>query len=215
MTTHNRPEVREEHLAQWKRYLPSHARFFLVDDASAVPADGADFRFETNVGIATAKNKCIELCMDAGADDIFLTDDDAAPKDPDWWRPYVSSPYGHLMYLKGLRPLWRSATHWAAKRPRGGILYYHRSVVDVVGGMRTEFPRWGDEHIELSNRIHNVGLTPYPYMDVIGSEYLWRYDRTQESSVPLEERTSYAEQRRAVMDKYRGSKDFVEYRGAS
>lgn len=216
MSTHNRPDVRNEAITEWRARLPGDVPFFLVDDASDVPADGADFRFEKNVGIATTKNKCIELCMDTGADHIFLTDDDAWPCHPDWWVPYVTSPFPHLMYLKGLehRRVWQAGGHWAGPKARGGVLYFQRKAIDRVGGMRTEFPRWGDEHVELSRRIHNAGLTPYPFMDVVASNRLWRYDRTQESSVPLEERTAYGPIKKAVMDKYRDSTDFVPYRGA-
>lgn len=215
MTTHNRPEVRTEAIAGWMANRPEGVPFFLVDDASDEPAQFATYRFDRNVGIATAKNKCIELLMDAGCEHLFLTDDDAWPRpDIDWWTPYVASAIPHMMYLKSLehRSVWSDGKHWAGPKARGGVLYYHRSAIEKVGGMRTEFPRWGDEHVELSLRIHNVGLTPYPFMDVVGSADLWRYDRTQESSVPLAERESYREVKRQVMQKYKGSTDFVPYR---
>lgn len=214
VTRHNRHTLGDQCIREWRRHLPDGVPLFVIDDASNPPILDADHRFETNVGIATAKNKSIELLMDAGVEHLVLADDDCWPITPDWWQPYVESPIPHLMYLNLFEPraTWSDGRHFAFKRPRGALLYYERRVIDRVGGMRTEFPRWGDEHVEHSRRIHNAGLTPHRYMDVVGSSRLWVNDRTLPSSVPLAERQSYAEWRARVMAKYDGSSEFVAYR---
>ena len=82
LTTHNRPEVLEKSLAEHRKFLPEVAVLVVVDDASHPPAKapGATlFRFPHNAGIAAAKNKCIELLMDAGCTHFFLFDDDSWP----------------------------------------------------------------------------------------------------------------------------------------
>lgn len=215
VTTHNRPELRAQCLAKWREFLPAGVPLVLVDDASEVPAEGATFRFERNVGIASAKNKCIELLMDAGIEHLFLSDDDAWPASPDWWKPYVASIIPHLMYLWNCErryKIWQDRRNWAASHARGGIIYAHRSVIDTVGGMRTDFPRWGDEHVEWSRRIHNAGLTPRPYCDVVNSKYLWHYDRNSPSSVPIAERQATHDMRQALLRKYAASAEWVDYR---
>ena len=97
VTTHNRKESLDAALRNIRKYLPEGAKLVVVDDASTTPVPEADFRFHRNVGIAVAKNKCLELLDDC--DHIFLFDDDCWPKCADWWKPYVESPEPHLMYV--------------------------------------------------------------------------------------------------------------------
>jgi hypothetical protein len=78
ITTRNRNDV----LATTRQRIEAHtlgAHIVVVVDASAKPVDGANYRFDENVGIARAKNKCLELLDAAGCKHLFLFDDDTYP----------------------------------------------------------------------------------------------------------------------------------------
>ena len=70
ITTHNRREVLLNSLKSFERFLPDDYKLVVIDDASDVPVSKSEwglydiYRFEKNVGIATAKNKCLELLED-------------------------------------------------------------------------------------------------------------------------------------------------------
>lgn len=178
LTTRNRPEIFERTIKEWRARLPRGAVLVVVDDASETPADltlaDASHRFKTNVGVAVAKNRCLELLVDAGCDELFLADDDTWPEVDGWWKPYITSPEPHLMYGFEHGP-----AHWRCKptptgdlvswnRPRGCLLYVRADVLPIVGGMHAAFGKHGAEHGNWSMRIHAAGLTTHPYADVAG-----------------------------------------------
>lgn len=189
ITTHNRNEQINQMLTHLISVTPSDFPIIVVDDGSNDPvnltvSDAKVFRFEKNVGIAAAKNKCFELLMDLGVDHLFLFDDDCWPKVPDWWKAYTESPEPHLAYIFAEYPaeherrlndtieISRDDSHVAWSHQRGCMLYYKRVVLDTVGGMDWAFGAWGYEHGSLADRIFNAGLTTHRYMDVIGSDQL-------------------------------------------
>lgn len=176
ITVHNRNEIAAVTVKQWKKYLPKGCKLIIVDDASVTPFKGAHYRFENNVGIAQAKNKCLELLDDC--DHIFLSDDDCWAKVNNWWKPYVESAEPHLMFTfdtlqdgrqNGNREVLSSGKLVSFANPCGCLLYFEKRVLDVVGGFDINFAQYGYEHVEFSNRIHNAGLTTYRYQDVPGS----------------------------------------------
>lgn len=186
ITTRNRWDVVKFSLERIRRHSPG-AQIVIVDDASdeTQPSDLLDagetlFRFDENVGIARAKNKCLELLSEH--EHIFLFDDDAYPLVDRWWDAYVDSPEPHLMYifedlagpqkLNDIKRIYEDDEHVAYTGPRGVMLYAHRSVLETVGGMDTIYGKWGYEHGDWSNRIHNAGLTTSRFMDVANSSSL-------------------------------------------
>lgn len=204
ITTHNRHQIFAKTLKElyahtdlWgydKLLNEGDVKWAFVDDASALQymdheLINSEFpkgtmryhRFDENVGIARAKNKCIELLDDC--DHIFLFDDDIYPIVDNWWRPYIESGEPHLMYifkdfatarrLDDTIELWRNDKIVAYSHARGPMLYIRRDVLDKVGGMNQIFGRWGYEHPEYSNRIFNAGLSSYRYADVIDSHKLF------------------------------------------
>jgi len=176
ITTHNRKELCIDTVARI-RAMTHNAKIIVVDDASEDPPP-SDFRYEYNVGIARAKNKCLELLDDC--DHVFLFDDDIYPTSTDWYLPYVLSPYHHLMYIFNYRrhankKLWQDGTHRAFEAPRGCMLYFSRHALDTVGGYDLRHGRYGYEHVELSKRIHKALGTPYAFMDVINPQF-YSYD---------------------------------------
>lgn len=211
ITTRNRPKVLAQALEAWEKYLPDGAELVIVDDASDEPADGATYRFEQNVGVARAKNKCLELLTDRGVEHLFLFDDDTWPVTEDWWQPYVESSEPHLMHAWG-DIHYQTGDLIGYQWPKGCMLYAERRVLDRVGGMDPVFGLWGCEHMSWSDRIHNAGLTTCRYQDVPDShELIKSLDRfgDVESSVPLEVR---AQANVAALEATRYSDAYVPYR---
>lgn len=181
ITTHNRYEIFKHTLEIITKFAPAKAKIVVVDDASDMPVKEATFRFEKNVGIAPAKNKCLELLEDC--EHIFLFDDDIYPKCKDWWVPYVNSPEKHLCYslqfnkaaqLEALETniFYNDGIHKAFSYPNGAMLYFDRECLEKVGGFDWRFYKWGGEHENISDRIFHAGLTSFRYMDIVGSNKL-------------------------------------------
>lgn len=196
ITTRNRNDILATALKHHADHQPPGVVTVVVDDASDTPVAGAEFRFQHRAGIASAKNKCLELLAAAGVDHLFLFDDDAWPVADHWWTPYVQSPEPHLMYifedlrkppyLKDIHQIGSDDQHTAWSGPRGCMLYVHRDVLPVVGGMDTAFNPWGYEHGDWSNRIHHAGLTT------------WRYADVRESAALFHSMDEWAESKRTV-----------------
>lgn len=202
---HNRPEVLATAFEHFTAHMPKDAKLVVVDDASDVPVN-ADFRFETNVGIARTKNKGIELLMAAGCDHLFLFDDDTYPIDDNWWKPYVESKEPHLMYnftkysdgtpVGDCIEVYRDDEVVAQGHPRGCMLYITADVVSTVGGFYTGFGLAMEEHVEYSQRIFNAKLTTFKFADVVGSDKLiystdWDKSAKLRSSIMPEQRQNW------------------------
>jgi hypothetical protein len=225
ITTHDRREGYLQAVKHWNSRLGRGDVLVVVDDASEVPAPGATYRFDSQAGVARAKNKCLELLMAAGCEHLFLADDDCWPTADDWAARYISTGYRHLCYLwpdrvpqpRGCdaRLLYDDGAVYARGWPRGVLLYVHRSVVDAIGGMRTDFPVWGGEHVEYSLRAWSAGLIPYPFMDACDSGaviHACDEEGSHTRSVPSGVRRKALPQAMALIARYRGSVDYVEYR---
>ena len=223
ITTHNRHAMLRNTLVEVRRFAPEGARIVVVDDASDVPVKEATFRFEKNVGIARAKNKCFELLEDF--DHIFLFDDDTHPLSTDWWRPYVASPESHLQYmfehlatgrkLDDATLIYSDGSITAWSHGRGSMLYFKRRCLEVVGGMDPAFGKWGFEHVELSGRIYNAGLTSFKFMDVVhGRGLFWAADEHEAvtTTAPLAERLTCLKRNREIWMQRKYSSHYVPYR---
>lgn len=178
VTTHNRHAVAAITLEKIRERLPAGARLVVVDDASEeVPPFEVTYRFDNNVGIARAKNKCLELLADCHH--IFLFDDDTYPISDYWWVPYRNTDEAHLMYsfvdfANGQKIgddtiVYQDRERVAHSHARGCMLYLRRDAIERVGGFDPAFGKWGWEHANLSDRIYFAGLTTFPYMDVPNS----------------------------------------------
>lgn len=218
ISTRNRYEVLELAIAHHNKYLPSNAKVFIVDDASDIPVWGADYRFETNVGVAVVKNKCLELAYNWGADHIMLFDSDCYPINDGYWQAYVNHDEPHLMYQfrlpnkpkSDMQILYQDEDTISYSHTRGAMIYLERRVLDAVGGFDTKYGLGGFEHPDFTNRVHNAGLTTHRAMDVVNSNellYCLDQDGKVDSSVNLRDKTKnykyYQSQRK--------SKEFKEY----
>ena len=201
VSTHARPAVLAQSLAAWAKHMP---------DLLVVTHD------VTGEGVAATKNRGIAALMDAGCEHLFLADDDVYPRRANWWAPYLAHQQPHLCMCWGRHRLTETTDDTLVYDwPRGVLLYARRHVIERVGGMRTEFGRWGHEHVEWSLRIHAAGLTAHPYQDLHGSAtsfYALDWHKTNRGTVEGAARRAGAAQREAAWKKYAGSEDFVPYR---
>lgn len=221
ITVHNRNEQAERTIEQIRNYAPDGAKIIVVDDASKVPLVGADFRFDVNVGISQAKNKCFELLDDC--EHIFLFDDDCYPIIKGWELPYIESEHPHLCFTfdrlhngrqNGNKVILKKDAHIVFSNPCGCMMYYDRKCLDVVGGFNPLYNTYSYEHVDLSVRIHNAGLTPYPFMDVSGSLSLFHsldYYAATASSV-THNRLQYINHNKAIYEQSKDSKEFIPYK---
>lgn len=192
ITTYGRPQTLTTTLAKFRDHTPTDIPIVVVDDGTVPPCPVANYRFSENRGIAAAKNKGLELLDLLGVEHLFLFDSDTYPIVDQWWLPYVGSPEPHLMYQFAaapahwpIREVYRDDHLVAYDKPRGCMLYTHRSVLDVVGGMHVAWGKHGGEHGDWSDRIHAAGLTRFPYADHAGTPtvHCLDQDAKQTSSV--------------------------------
>lgn len=198
ISSYNRPEALKKCLEHHKKYLPNGARLIVVDDASDADIK-SDYRFPHNAGIASAKNKCIELLE--GCDHYLLFDDDCWPITDDWHLPYINSGIKHLSFTfpslsngrpNGRRLMWSRNGISNYTKPCGCMLYFTREVVERIGGFDPDYIQWGFEHIDFSIRAYNARLTPQKYLDVTDSLKLFHSmdrDGDSKASVPSEIKT--------------------------
>lgn len=222
VTTHNRNALVASTIAKLLELTPE-ARLVVVDDASSKPVsiDGVEvYRFDTNVGIARAKNKCLELLADC--DHIFLFDDDTYPLQAGWYEPYIASPEHHLMYLfkdwSSGKPvgddaiIYQDDQHRAHQHARGCMMYVDSTALDAVGGMDVRYGKAMNEHLDWSMRIHNAGLTTFKYMDVVGSEQLiYSMDQHQEARTSIDNRHVYREGNEHLLAEAETSTAYMSY----
>ena len=219
ITTHNRYEVFKKSYSMWKKFLPKGAKLIVVDDGSDIPVPEASFRFAKPRGIAVAKNKCFELMGDA--DFYFLIDDDVYALHKDWYKPYINSGMNHLCLgfdrFSNGRPNGHvlvktddSFDYW--QEPCGLMMMFTPICLEKAGGMDPKFGRWSAEHQQLSQRIHNLGLTPYPFMDVkdgIKNFYSYDQDQSAERSVDGTERRILWEKNKRMLMEDRHSRAYI------
>lgn len=222
ITTHNRNPLVRQTVAKLQELTPG-AKIVIVDDASRQPVkinNVFTYRFDENVGIARAKNKCLELLSDC--DHIFLFDDDCYPMQHGWYEPYVDSPEHHLMYLftnwannvpvGDDKVVYQDDQHKAHAHARGCMMYVDSVALATVGGMDTRYGKAMNEHLDWSIRIHNAGLTTFRYMDVVDSEQLiYSMDQHQEVNTSIENRQQYNEGNKHLLAESEGSAAFMPY----
>lgn len=222
ITTHNRNEILKECYKNWDKYLPENSKIVIVDDASKIPAFKSDFRFETNVGVAKSKNKCLEIAEGLGANYIFLADEDCWPIKEDWHLPYIESGLNHLCFTfdrlangkqNGNKVILESEEYNVFNNPCGCMCFYTKKCLETVGGFNPLYNKYGYEHVDLSVRIHNAGLTPHRFMDIKNSMDLFRsldYECSINSSV--QNRGTYIRENLKLYNQSQNSKEFIPYK---
>jgi len=222
ITTHNRTEVLKEALNNHYKHFPEGAKLVIVDDASTVPVKKSDYRFKHNSGIASSKNKCIELLE--GCDHIFLFDDDTYPIIDNWHLPYIESGIKHLSFTfprlvtgKKNGRMFKGSKNGISEygSPCGCMLYIHRSVIDKIGGFDVDYPQWGFEHVDFSNRAFNAGVIRRPYLDLAESLKLFHsldYYKKVTGSTPRNVRSLTVIENKIRFNKNIKSKEYMPYK---
>lgn len=222
ISTHNRNEVCNNTLNRVLDHSKG-CKVVVVDDASDIPFYRADFRFENQAGIPKTKNKCIEL-LD-GCDWVILLDDDCFPIVDNWYLPYVNSGINHLCFTfsklhhggtNGNRILLKSENGLNIyQNPNGCAMFIKRICIDTIGGFDERFMVYSYDHVNLSQRIYNAGLTPYPFMDVANSLDLLHsmdYFNEVKSSVEPLKRAGFIKHNRPIYQSESLSKEFIRYK---
>lgn len=212
ITTHNRYRVFLQSYLSWRFLLPANGKLVVVDDGSDFPVEEAHFRFDTPQGIATAKNKCLELLHDC--DVVFLADDDIYPTQAQWWNIYTEANLEHACFTFGRRVLNTKPRYIEFEKPCGCLLYLTRKAIDTVGGYDTTFHKYGYEHVNLSDRIFNNGLTPARYLDVpLSRSFFISLDERKavESSVSKKDRIANIYHNKKLYEENYNSKQFIPY----
>lgn len=174
-------------------------------------------------GVAEAKNECLKSLQDC--ENIFLFDSDIFPKIYGWEKTYIESGLNHLCFTfshfengrqNGNRTLIKTENGISRYvTPCGCMLYIHRDCINAIGGFDTSFEGYAYEHVNFSQRVHNAGLTPHPFMDVANSLDLFHsmdYHGEVESSVSPEDRMKYIQHNRPIWEAKKLSKEFIPYK---
>jgi glycosyltransferase involved in cell wall biosynthesis len=134
----------------------------------------------TNTGVSRTKNTGINAL--AGCEYLFLADDDLIYNGK-WWEIYIDAyqktKISHFAFRPpkeefpwGRFPEDADARNGIALRrvphPNGCMLFFHRSVIDMVGGFKVLPNKFGFEHLNMTERILKAAKIPFSY-DVVGS----------------------------------------------
>lgn len=224
ITVHNRNETAKETISKIKKLAPEGSKIVIVDDGSKIPFEDSTFRFNNSVGIAAAKNKCIELLYDLGCEHLFLFDDDIYPLVDDWHLRYINTGIKHLCFSFDKFSNGRTNGRIVNSiengiieyhEPCGCMLYLHRDCVDKVGGMDIRYGKWGYEHVGYSMRIHNSGLIPKPFLDIENSTKVFHsldWEQTVKRSVPTKERINCVAKNKAKYISEIDSSKYIDFR---
>lgn len=205
-TTPNR-DILKDTYKEWRKYLPEGAKLIIENDVEFT-------------GVAATKNRLLAK-LDK-CEHIFLVDDDVKPISFAWYVPYIESRESHLMYqfripgkpATDMRVMNRNERTISYTHTRGAFIYIHRIVLDTVGGMDETY-KFGFEHPDWTNRIHNAGLTSARAMDVRGSRkllYCYDQDGKIESSIPEHIRLEEYRKNHRRYQESKFSREYMEYR---
>lgn len=217
ITTKNRPEQFKKCYEALVKYAPEGSVIAVVEDGSDVPYSigYGDVRhaYLVSKGISAAKNKCLEMLYNKGCDYLFLLDDDTLPLCENWFMPYINNQQPHLCYtfLPSYKKMFGLKVHALAN---GCMMYFTREVIDTVGGFDIIYNN-KFEHIDLSRRIFNAGLTLFQFADVIGSDkllYCLDQDKAINRSFTDEEMNENLKNGFEHFNRQRNSKEFIEFR---
>lgn len=162
--TRNRSELFDKLIKALTIYPAKDSVLYVVDNASDTAYTKATHRFETPVGIATAKNKCLELCQHH--ERIFLFEDDIYPTQSGWDELYKD--HEHLQYIFRGRDCYPNQVlgdFISYTQGRGCMMYFTKKCIDTIGGFNTDFDPWGFEHLDYSTRAQKAGLITAPFID--------------------------------------------------
>lgn len=205
-TTPKRHHIFWENLKKWQEFLPNEAAIYYSISNKKIP-------------VSANKNNVLAMCYDAVAQHIFIVDEDCYPIDKDWHLLYINSGLNHACWnfnrLRLGTRLFNDTKNnphmcWDYETPNGCMLYFKREVINTIGGWDTDFKGYGYEHVNLSDRIFNVGLSPARYVDIPNSSHLFALSDC-ESSFTMEDRAYIPANYKLYKQKYY-SKEFKPFK---
>lgn len=177
ITTRNRKEVYETCIKQIAEYTPDYILYTYEDNSDVPYTDNCGTE---RIGVAKAKNKCLEYLYSQDCTHIFLFDDDCFPKDHNWIDKFINSGFPHLNFIpiKGLNVniLHTIGNVIITDMVFGCLLYFD---VEKLGYIyfNDEFGIYGYEHCELTERIYRTGKQQYKYISLSDvTDYIYSYD---------------------------------------
>lgn len=228
VSTHNRPEVLKETLPKLCQRTPEDIPIIVVADNKQTWMDAKTIcpdrvkLLKSDPGVYNSKNKALEyFCITHPVEHIFLLDDDIYPLQDGWAELYIDAPEDHYAHSFALLETYRDNDIVATTRAGGTLLYYTRDCISKVGGMSGEFGTWGCEHVNMSDRIHNLGLTSFRYQDIADAydgSIFYELDRKENTRRNFRSSKSpqQAENNKRMYSKYEELRPtdtrFIEYR---
>jgi hypothetical protein len=177
ITTRNRKEVYETCIKQIAEYTTDYILYTYEDNSDVPYTDNCGTE---RIGVAKAKNKCLEYLYGQDCTHIFLFDDDCFPKDHKWTDKFINSGFPHLNFIpiKGLNVniLHTIGNVIITDMVFGCLLYFD---VEKLGEVyfNDEFKIYGYEHCELTERIYRTCKQQYKYISLSDvTDYIYSYD---------------------------------------
>ena len=177
ITTRNRKEVYETCIKQIAEFTTDYV-IYTYEDCSDTPYTGNCGT--ERIGVAKAKNKCLQYLYDQQCTHIFLFDDDCFPKAHNWQSNFINSGFPHLNFvpIKGLevKILNTIGNVIITDCVFGCLLYFD---VEKLGKVYFNeiFEIYGYEHCELTERIYRTGKQEYKYITLSDiTDYIYSYD---------------------------------------
>lgn len=158
-------------------------------------------------GVGYSKNKCLAALADY--DYQFLFDDDCMPAKIKWELEYIFSGLHHAAYTFDRQILHQQPNYIEYEKPCGCMLFFTKACVQKVGGWDKSFSGYGYEHVNVSDRIFNNGLTPARYLDVY-SKWLFTMGDCP-SSFTAQDRAQIPNNYALYQQKFY-SKEFIEFK---
>lgn len=132
---------------------------------------------QTNGGISKTKNTCIKSLIENNIEFGFLADDDLLYKKPNWWNIYFNAyrqtnipHFCFTFYFKHqLETFNKISLHKYQKWCNGILLTFTPQLIKDIGYFKIFSHKYGNEHINFSNRCIFHGKIPY-MCDVVNSK---------------------------------------------
>ena len=210
ITTYNRPEVFKECYDNVLKYVPKED-IIIVGDNNPDYIE-CDYAFSERVGIPRVKNKCIELFMQTDSEYLFLLDDDTFPIHYEAFSRYIESNLNHACYTF-YNNFRKHDGYRSFRLVNGCMMFFTRKCFETVGGFDVRFGIAKYEHVNMSGRIFNAGLTPARYIDIY-SEGLWHCmdeDKGHVRSLTVKENEQLLKSGYKLFKEKFGSSEYCDY----
>lgn len=174
-------------------------------------------------GVTLSKNKCIENLYNAGCEHFFLFDDDCWPTKHGWEQVFIYSKLQHTCLIFSDRNgVFDGLKHVKTKdgidhfnNARGVMMYFTRNCIEKIGGIDLRYSKYGFEHLGLSIRINNRGLTPGQFIMPSGAmKYFYCADmeKTNRPVFCQTDKIIQVNRSRPIYTEEKASKDWKPFR---